>query len=106
MFLTTIRLWKFRNPKTKRDNAFQYVVLRLAGSSSRRVAVSGQMRLQKYKFYSKQGNMFGIICKYQNKFVTLQQLLRKFANFLIILSAAPFGVIDDDSTSVWDKKAA
>jgi len=22
MFLTTIRLWKFRNPKTKRDNAF------------------------------------------------------------------------------------
>ena len=28
MFLICFRLWKFRSPKTKRDNAFQYVVLR------------------------------------------------------------------------------
>jgi len=52
-------------PKTKRDNAFHYVVPRLASVSSLRVASGWQMRVQNYEFYAKRENIFGIICKYR-----------------------------------------
>jgi len=33
----------------------------------------GQMQMQKYEIYVKRENIFGIICKYRDKFVSLQR---------------------------------
>jgi len=54
----------FEQPKTKRDNAFQYVVLRLAIGSSRRVALSGQMRLQSYIKKTKSNSVEDFLIKF------------------------------------------
>ena len=47
-------------------------MLRLASVSSRRVATSGQMRVQNYEEKGKRQNILRKICKYRNKFVSLQ----------------------------------